>query len=116
MPFFKFNRQRKLSQKSKSSSMGSIYKDYGQEHPSNSSTWDPIDPGRTSYRERKISEDVESNREIRNLQEQNLKLQEEKNVLQLKVEILLDMLAQKTAEAELQEGDLLKMRNILANS
>lgn len=95
--------------------MGSIYKDYGQE-PSGNVTWDPDNPGRTSYRERNVSGDVESNQKIRILKEQNLQLQEEKNVLQLKVEILLDMLAQKTAEAEMQEGDLLKMRNILANS
>lgn len=68
------------------------------------------------FTERNVSGDVESNQKIRILKEQNLQLQEEKNVLQLKVEILLDMLAQKTAEAEMQEGDLLKMRNILANS
>ncbi len=32
------------------------------------------------------------------------------------MEILLDLLAQKTAESELVEADVLKMKNILANT
>ncbi len=43
-------------------------------------------------------------------------LREENELLRLKVEILLDMLAQKTAEADIMEADMLKMRNILANA
>ncbi len=40
-------------------------------------------------------------------------LQKENNLLKLKVEILLDMLAQRTAEAEINGRDLVKMREIL---
>lgn len=50
------------------------------------------------------------------LQKRNDSLQEENNLLKLKVEVLLDMLAQKTAEAETYESDIMKLRNILANS
>ncbi len=39
-----------------------------------------------------------------------------KNSFFLQVEILLDMLAQKTAESELVEADVHKMRSILANT
>ena len=50
------------------------------------------------------------------LRRENASLQEENNLLRLKVEVLLDMLAQKTAEAEMHEADILKMKNILANT
>ena len=54
--------------------------------------------------------------ELRVLRQENIRIQEENNLLKVKVEVLLDMVAQKTAEFELQEGDLMKLRNILANS
>jgi hypothetical protein len=43
-------------------------------------------------------------------------LQKENNLLKLKVEILLDMLAQRTAEAEVSSRDMHKMREILAGA
>ncbi len=53
---------------------------------------------------------------MRTLEAENNRLAQENNLLRLKVELLLDMLAQKTAEAEMQETDILKMKNILANA
>ena len=53
---------------------------------------------------------------IADLRTQNQILADENNLLKLKVEILLDMLAQKTAELDVQESSLLQMKNILANS
>ena len=43
-------------------------------------------------------------------------LRKENNLLKLKVEILLDMLAQRTAETEMNERDIDKMRNVLTGS
>ena len=51
--------------------------------------------------------------ELKELRRQLHQTHEENNLLRLKVEILLDMLAQKTAEANIRETDLEKMRNIL---
>ena len=67
--------------------------------------------------DRKILEEArEQMTELRVLRQENIRIQEENNLLKVKVEVLLDMVAQKTAEFELQEGDLMKLRNILANS
>ena len=63
-----------------------------------------------------LAEAREQLAELRLLKQENVRIQEENNLLKVKVEVLLDMLAQKTAEFELQEGDLMKLRNILANS
>merc|ERR1712037_362151 len=41
------------------------------------------------------------------------KLERENNLLRLKVEILLDMLAQKTAETSLQDSEILRLRESL---
>ena len=43
-------------------------------------------------------------------------LRKENNLLKLKVEILLDMLAQRTAEAEMNGRDMDKMRHVLTGS
>jgi len=47
------------------------------------------------------------------LEERNVSLEEENNLLKLKVEILLDMLAQKTAECDIQEAELERLRHAL---
>ena len=56
--------------------------------------------------------------EVRNRElESNVdSLRKENNLLKLKVEILLDMLAQRTAEAEMNGRDMDKMRNVLAGN
>ena len=56
--------------------------------------------------------------EVRNreLESQVDSLRKENNLLNLKVEILLDMLAQRTAEAEMNGRDIDKMRNVLTGS
>ena len=43
-------------------------------------------------------------------------LRKENNLLKLKVEILLDMLAQRSAEAEMNGRDMDKMRHVLTGS
>ena len=56
--------------------------------------------------------------EVRNreLESQLDTLRKENNLLKLKVEILLDMLAQRTAEAEMNGRDIDKMRSVLTGS
>ena len=56
--------------------------------------------------------------EVRNreLESQVDTLRKENNLLKLKVEILLDMLAQRTAEAEMNGRDIDKMRSVLTGS
>jgi len=49
---------------------------------------------------------ADSNKLINKLEKKNKDLEEENNMLKLKVEILLDMLAQKTAETSLQESEI----------
>ena len=53
---------------------------------------------------------------IRELEAKNQELNDENNLLKLKVELLLDMLAQKTAEADFQRKDLDQMKRILMNT
>ena len=105
---FKFNSEKHNNRGSnsskKSSSMGSVYKDY--DNPDDQ--WQKSSGGTLNSRE--------SFRAQEEAKEQMLLLEQENNLLKLKVEVLLDMLAQKTAEAELQEADILKMKNVLANS
>ena len=43
------------------------------------------------------------------------RVRQENNLLKLKVEVLLDMLAQKTAEMEVQQEELDRLKNVLAN-
>ena len=57
---------------------------------------------------------INSELRIRELESQVDSLQKENNLLKLKVEILLDMLAQKTAEAEMNCRDIDRMRNVLS--
>ena len=50
---------------------------------------------------------------IKELTEENEKMHKQNNLLTLKVELLLDMLAQKTAETDVLQKDIDKMRGIL---
>ena len=50
---------------------------------------------------------------VKELTEENGNLQKQNNLLNLKIEILLDMLAQKSAEADFLSKDRDKMKNIL---
>lgn len=51
--------------------------------------------------------------EIMQLKDQNEELKEENNLLRLKVEILLDMLAETTAEVHLQEEEIKELKSKL---
>ena len=53
---------------------------------------------------------------LKELEENNEKLKNENNLLKLKVELLLDMLAQKTAECDFLFEDMEKMRKILVKA
>ena len=53
---------------------------------------------------------------IKELENDNEQLKSENNLLKLKVELLLDMLAQKTAEADFLFEDMEKMRKILVKT
>ena len=50
---------------------------------------------------------------MKELTDENEKLHKQNNLLTLKVELLLDMLAQKTAEADFLTRDMEKMKKIL---
>ncbi|VDN30360.1 unnamed protein product [Dibothriocephalus latus] len=52
-------------------------------------------------------------REYNQIKNENKKLTEENNLLKLKVDILLDMLTETTAEVHLQESEIQNLRNIL---
>ena len=52
---------------------------------------------------------------VKELSDENEKLHEQNNLLTLKVELLLDMLAQKTAEADILTKDMEKMKAILSS-
>lgn len=52
-------------------------------------------------------------RECTETEIRNKELQEENNLLKLKVEILLDMLAQKTAETSLQDAEIDRLKTSL---
>jgi hypothetical protein len=67
--------------------------------------------------ERRVSgSSVPLDPKAKELQESNEKLTKQNNLLKLKVEILLDMLAQKTAEADFQQKDIDQMRKILIST
>ncbi|NXT34502.1 CBY1 protein, partial [Pelecanoides urinatrix] len=50
-------------------------------------------------------------REMQRLRKRNQQLEEENNLLRLKVDILLDMLAETTAESHLMEKELEELKN-----
>ena len=50
---------------------------------------------------------------VKELTDENEKIHKQNNLLTLKVELLLDMLAQKTAEADILTKDMQKMKAIL---
>ncbi|XP_009900786.2 protein chibby homolog 1 [Dryobates pubescens] len=50
-------------------------------------------------------------REMQHLRKRNQQLQEENNLLRLKVDILLDMLSETTAESHLMEKELEELKN-----
>ena len=50
---------------------------------------------------------------MKKIQEENEELQGENNLLKLKVELLLDMLAQKSAEADILQKDMDHIRKCL---
>ena len=50
---------------------------------------------------------------IKNLEEENINLHKENNFLKLKVELLLDMLAQKSAETDILQKDIDQIRKCL---
>merc|ERR1739838_567399 len=52
-----------------------------------------------------------TSREISRLQQHNQTLQEENNLLKLKVEMLLDMLTEKSAEALIKEKEISKLKS-----
>ncbi|CAN2391409.1 Chibby homolog 1, partial [Pristimantis euphronides] len=53
-----------------------------------------------------------SQKELQRLRKRNLQLEEENNLLRLKVEILLDMLSEATAESHLKDKELEEMKSL----
>ncbi|XP_076856477.1 protein chibby homolog 1 [Brachyhypopomus gauderio] len=52
-----------------------------------------------------------SNKEVQKLKKRNLQLEEENNLLKLKIDILLDMLSETTAESHVIQKELEDMKN-----
>ena len=66
------------------------------------------------YIERRVSaSSVPLDPRIKELTEENEQFRKKNNLLTLKVELLLDMLAQKTAEADMLTNDVEKLRQVL---
>ena len=65
-----------------------------------------------NFSERRVSASSLDPR-VKELTDENEKLHKQNNLLTLKVELLLDMLAQKTAEADFLTRDMEKMKKIL---
>ena len=65
-----------------------------------------------TFSERRVSASSLDPR-VKELTEENEKIHKQNNMLTLKVELLLDMLAQKTAEADILQRDMEKMKKIL---
>ncbi|KAL5108420.1 hypothetical protein TcWFU_000978 [Taenia crassiceps] len=59
------------------------------------------------------SGDEPASKEIGRLKNENRKLYEENNLLKIKVDILLDMVAETTAEVRLQENEIESLRNLI---
>ncbi|KAM4721593.1 protein chibby homolog 1 isoform 1-T2 [Rhinophrynus dorsalis] len=53
-----------------------------------------------------------SHKEIQRLRKRNQQLEEENNLLRVKVDILLDMLSETTAESHLKEKELEELKNM----
>ncbi|VDD81028.1 unnamed protein product [Mesocestoides corti] len=63
--------------------------------------------------DRSDSGDNHVSKEAGHLKSQNRKLYEENNLLKIKVDILLDMLAETTAEVQLQESEIESLRGMI---
>ncbi|VDN97134.1 unnamed protein product [Rodentolepis nana] len=57
--------------------------------------------------------DEKASKEAAQLKKENRKLYEENNLLKVKVDLLLNMLAEATAEAQLQENEIEGLRNLV---
>ena len=71
-----------------------------------------IDENLIYFPERRVSASSLDPR-VKELTDENEKIHKQNNLLTLKVELLLDMLAQKTAEADILTKDMEKMKAIL---
>ena len=71
-----------------------------------------IDENLICFPERRVSASSLDPR-VKELTDENEKIHKQNNLLTLKVELLLDMLAQKTAEADILTKDMEKMKAIL---
>ena len=71
-----------------------------------------IDANLVYFPERRVSASSLDPR-VKELTDENEKIHKQNNLLTLKVELLLDMLAQKTAEADILTKDMEKMKAIL---
>ncbi|TPP58113.1 Chibby 1 [Fasciola gigantica] len=60
-----------------------------------------------------LMQSANANRESFRIKKENHQLTEENNLLKLKIDILLDMLAETTAEVHLQENEIENLRSML---
>jgi len=117
--------QRKTSPR-KSSSLSNLQRDFG---PQQSQAEFGLDYGpvvlnlgksRGTFEDGKWVLDGHSSgttsREMAGLKKQNVHLKEENNLLRLKVEILLDMLAEAMAETHLQANEIEQLKNVFVGN
>jgi len=127
MPLFKFKKNSSKKVPLKSSSMGSLYKDYGGEavesNPDKRSSWDNVASNRKDDQTKvadlhaKIEDQAAQLNELKQrLEKQDEMLRdqgEERNLLLLKTEVLIDMLAYKTAENQALARNNTKLKGFL---